>query len=118
MAIKSSLRLIARRISEAVKEASARQGLAPGDYALAGTFDEKTDRIYLRLGTDRTIDQDRWYADTLQEIRKSFPDFNQITLHINLVVRKVQNLDEIYWDYGDGESELDMTEMLEQAKRV
>jgi hypothetical protein len=115
MAIKTSLRIIARRISDAVRRAASNQGLLPGDYALAGTYDEKTDRISLRLGTDRPIDERRWYADTIMEIRRSFPENPQITIHIGLVIRGVQSLEEIYWDLTDSEDEQDLTELLNRA---
>ena len=113
MALKGKLRLIARRISEAARRSSSLQGLLPGDYALAGTIDEATDQISLTLGTDRTIDGHRWYADTLQEIRRVFPEAPQITMQIGLVIRHVENLEEVYWEAAGSESERDFTEMLE-----
>lgn len=57
MVIKSSLRRITHKISEAVKKAASEAGLIPGDYALVGSFDAQTDRIDLTLGTDRSIDR-------------------------------------------------------------
>jgi hypothetical protein len=115
MAIKSSLSLIARRISQAVRASTAAQGLAPGDFALVGSFDERTDRISLTLGTDRQVDERRLYSDTFLQIRRLFPEFPQITMHVGLVIRSVQNLDEVYLDFNGAEDELDLTEMLERA---
>ncbi|MGZ3318481.1 MAG: hypothetical protein ACXU95_14415, partial [Isosphaeraceae bacterium] len=62
MAIKTSLRIIARRLSEAVQKAALKQGIPPDDFALAGTYDEATDGIRLRLGTNRSVDERRLYA--------------------------------------------------------
>jgi hypothetical protein len=114
MAIKTSLRLIAKRVSRAVQASSANQGLLPGDYALAGSYDENTDRISLTLGTDRTVDELRWYSDTIDEIRRAFPEFPQITMQIGLVIRKVRSLDDVYLD-SVGEDERDLTEMFERT---
>ena len=115
MALKSSLKFISKRISQAVQNSAALQGLAPGDYALAGSYDQPTERISLTLGTDRSIDEGRWYADTLDEIRRLFPEFPYLTMHVGIVVRKVANLDEVYIDYADADDEMDLTEMLQHA---
>lgn len=115
MAIKKSLRVIARRLSESVRKAALKQGIPRDQFALAGTYDEKTDRISLRLGTDHPVDERRWYADALQEIRRAFPEDPQITYHIGLVIRKVQSLEETYWDATDSEDEHDLTELLNRS---
>ncbi|QEH33376.1 hypothetical protein OJF2_18770 [Aquisphaera giovannonii] len=116
MAIKTSLSLIARRISDSVRRAAARQGLAEGDYALAGIYYDDSDRISLRVGTDRQIDDRRWFADAMNEIRQAFPEDPTITYFIGLVVRKVKNLDEVYWDTSDSEDAQDMTELLNRPR--
>ena len=113
MALKTSLRLVARRIAEAVRRYAAAQGLPPGDYALTGTYDGEADRISLTLGADRPIDERRWYAGILQEIRKSFPEAPHLTMHIGLVVRTVQNLDDVYLESSPGADEIDLTELLQ-----
>lgn len=115
MALKSSLRLVVQRISEAVKRYASAQGWRKDDYALVGTFAEKSDRISLTLGTARQVDERQWYAGILQEIRKSFPEYPQITMHIGLVVRNVANLDEVYLDALVGEDEIDITEQLDRS---
>ena len=56
MALKTSLRPIAKKIAEAVNSYASSQGWANVDYALVGTWDEKTDRIRLVFGTNRQID--------------------------------------------------------------
>jgi hypothetical protein len=114
MAIKTSLRLMARTISTAVRNYSARQGLHPGDYALVGTFDERTDRIRLTFGTDRKIDEQEWYSGLLREIGQAFPEFPQITMFIGLVVETVGSLDEVYCNLIVGEDEIDLTELFER----
>src|SRR5438128_555586 len=115
MAVTTSLRLISKRISEAVRRSTAAHGILPGDYALVGTFNERTDRISLTLATDRSIDDSHLYADTIQEIRRSFPESPQLTMYIGLVIRKVQNLDEVYFNSGDAEDKVDLTGMLERS---
>ncbi len=113
MAIKTSLTIIARRLSEAVRKAAMKHGMLPNDYALAGMYDEATDRIHLRLGTDRSIDERRLYADTFDEIRRSLPEVPHITYYVSLVIHKVQSLDEIYWDATGSEDEHDLTDLTE-----
>ena len=115
MAIKTSLTIITSKISEAVRRASEKQGLTDHDYALAGTYDEVSDRIRLRLGTDHPVDERQWYADVLQEIRHAMPGAPYITMHISLVVRKVKSLEDIYWDLTDSEDERDLTDMLNRS---
>jgi hypothetical protein len=114
MALKTSLRLIAKRIANAVKSYASNEGLPREGYALIGTFNEKTDQISLTFGTDRDIDERRWYAGILQEIRRSFPEYPQMTMFIGLVIRKVRNLDEIYMNTFAGEDEIDLTELFER----
>src|SRR4051794_31664792 len=112
MAFKSSLRLVARRIAEAVKISAGDQGGSPGSYALVGSFDNNTDRISLTFGTDAQIDERRLYAETFSEIRRRFPAYPQITMQIGLVIRRVKNLDETYLDLAGAEDEVDLTELL------
>jgi hypothetical protein len=106
--------VIARTIARAVRSYASRHGLPPDDYALVGTFDEKTERIRLTFGTDRKIDELEWYSGLLEEIRRSFPSFPQITMNIGLVVKTVNNLDEIYLNHIVAEDESDLTELLER----
>jgi hypothetical protein len=115
MAIKTSLRIIARRLSEAVQKAALKQGIPPDDFALAGTYDEATDRIRLRLGTNHPVDERRLYADAFDEIRRALPEIPHITLHVSLVIHKVTSLEEIYWDSTDSEDEHDLTELLNRS---
>src|SRR4051794_10104331 len=98
MAIKTSLRPITKRIAQAVENAAANLGLRPEEYALAGSFDENTDRISLLLGTNRTLDELKLYTEILNEIRAAFPDDPYFTMHVGLVIRRVQNPDEVYWN--------------------
>jgi hypothetical protein len=115
MAVKASLRLICQRISKAVRKATAAHGILPGDYALVGTFNERTDRISLTLLTDCSMDDRRLYADIIQEIRRSFPESPEFTMYIGLVIRNGRNLDEVYLDSGGAEDQVDLTGMLEQS---
>jgi len=117
MAIKTSLRIIARRLSEAVQKAALKQGIPPDDFALAGTYDEATDRIRLRLGTIRSVDERRLYADALEEIRRAMPEIPHITYYVSLVIHKVESLEEIYWDATNFEDEHDLTDLTELLNR-
>jgi hypothetical protein len=115
MAIKTSLRPAIRRIAEAIEAYARAQGLARNDYALAGTWDQKTNRISLVFGTDRRVDERQWYAGVLQSIRQSFSDQPWITRNIGLVVENVENLDEVYLHFSGVDDESDLTEMLEKT---
>ena len=113
MALKTSLRPIARKIAEAVDSYASSQGWAKDDYALVGTWDEKTDRIRLVVGTDRQIDERQWYSGIVQAIRRSFSDSPWVTRNIGLVVENVQNLDQVYLHFPSDDDEVDLTDMLE-----
>ena len=98
MAIKTSLVPISKRIAGAVRKAAATHGLAPGEFALTGSFDENAEHISLLLGTDRQVDELPLYKDILQEIRNAFPDDPHFTMHVGLVIRRVKDLEEVYWN--------------------
>ena len=112
MALKTSLRPIARKIAKAVESYAVAQGWAKDDYVLVGTWDERTDRIRLVFGTDRRIDDRQWYAGIFQSIRQSFSDSPWVTKNIGLVVENVQNLDQVYLHFPSDDDELDLTDML------
>ena len=95
-----------KRIAWAIETHAAAQGLAKSDYAVAGTWDEKTDRISLVFGTDRRIDERQWYAGILQSIRSAFSDHPGITRNIGLVVEHVANLDDVYLHFAGVEDEV------------
>jgi hypothetical protein len=113
MALKTSLRPIAKKIAEAVESYAASQGWAADDYALVGTWDEKTDRIRLVFGSDRQIDERQWYSGILQTIRRAFSENPWITRNIGLVVENVQNLDQVYLHFPSDDDEFDFTDMLD-----
>jgi hypothetical protein len=115
MALKTSLRPVMRRIAEAIKAYASDQGVERSEYALVGTWNERTDRISLMFGTERGIDERQWYSGILQAIRQAFSDQPWITRNIGLVVENVQNLDEVYLHFMGGEDEIDLTELLERS---
>jgi hypothetical protein len=116
MAIKTSVRPIARRIAEAVKLYLSSQGVPRSEYALVGAWDQKTDHIRLVLGTThRNIDERRWYADILQALRQAFSDHPSIVMYIGLVVQNVRDLDDLYLRFPLSEDEEDLTELLERS---
>lgn len=115
MAITTSLRPIARRIATAVRSYAASQGLADGDYALAGTWDERTGRIALVFGSDRAIDEKQWYAGILRSLRQAFADQPSVVMHIGLVVESVRSLDDVYLRFPPVGDEEDLTGLLERS---
>jgi hypothetical protein len=115
MALKTSLRLIARAISRAVETAAQAEGLTRADYTLFGSFDEGSDRIHLLFVTPtaKPFDGLRLYARTFEEIRRAFPHDPQIGLYIGMVVRKVHSEDEVYRDSVSSVDDVDITSLLE-----
>jgi hypothetical protein len=113
MALKTSVKAIARRIATAVASYAAQQGLSFEDYALVGSFDEQTERFSLTFGTDRAIDERQWYSGLLTAIRQAFPEHPQMTMHIGLVVQNVSNLDEMDAQNSLNANEIDLTDLLE-----
>jgi hypothetical protein len=97
-----------------VKSYAASQGLHPDEYKLVGTFDEKTERIRLTFGTTKKIDIHKFYVGIFQEIRRSFPDFPEITMFIGLVVKVVDHLDEVEANFIVAEDQSDLTDLLER----
>jgi hypothetical protein len=116
MALKTSLRPIARKLAEAVEAYASSQGVPRSDYALIGTWDEKTERISLIFGTHHQIDERKWYSGILQAVRQAFSEDRWIAMNIGLVVENVQNLDDVYLHHPGGEDEIDLTEMLERSQ--
>ena len=115
MALKTSVRPIAKRIAEAVRSYASSQGWAKDHYVLIGTWNEKTERIRMVFGTDRQVDERQWYSGILQSIRRSFADAPWITRNIGLVVENVQNLDQVYLHFPSDDDEIDLTDILEMS---
>jgi hypothetical protein len=108
MAVKTPLRLVARKMGDLIRTFGATEGLAPDEFAIAGTFDEPTERFYLVVGSDRSLDQRRWHAGIINAIRKEFLD----TSGVVLVVRNVTRIDQVYQEMVIGDNEIDVTEMF------
>jgi hypothetical protein len=87
MALKTSLRFLARKISEAVASAASNQGLSMDDYDLAGNYSEESEHVYLKFRTTKSIDDLKLYTDVFQEIRRLIPDTPSVTSFIGLVIR-------------------------------
>jgi hypothetical protein len=113
MAIKSSLRLIARRIAEAVKAAAAEEGILPGDYLLRGSIEDNTDRVNLTFATDRKISERAIYSSIRKHLREAFTDYPQIVSQIGVVIRGEHSLDDVNWEAVPSEDETDITSLLE-----
>lgn len=115
MALKTPLRPIVKKIAHAVEAFAVREGIPTDDYAIVGSWNEKTGRIRLILGTDRRIDDRRWYAGIVESIRQTFADEPWVTRNIGLVVQNVQNLDDVYAQFPTDDDEVDLTDMLERS---
>jgi hypothetical protein len=119
MAIKTSLRFIARAISKAASQATANQNLTSDEYVLSGTFDEDSEHLSLLLYliTDKPVDERRLYAETLNAIRRAFPRDPQITMFIGLVIRKVatRNDYDLFQVSIGAVDETDITSLLERS---
>jgi hypothetical protein len=114
VAIKAPLIPFVRTIADAIDKYASEQGFGKNDYAVVGTWDEKTDRISLIFGTDRQIDERQWYSGILRAIREALADYSWMTRNIGLVVENVRNLDEVYLESPVGEDEVELTELLER----
>ena len=113
MAVKTPLRPIARRISGVIRAFAAGRGWDQDELAIAGTFDELTERITLYVGSERLIDEKSWNIEIRGALRGEFEDFPGVVDRIGLIVRHVEHLGRIYRDLRLGDDEIDMTELLE-----
>ena len=112
MAVRTSLKYLAKRIGGAVRSFAAGAGWDGHDIAIAGTFDEETERFYIQVGSDRRIDERQWHAGIMNAIRGEFVDFPSITSKLVLVVRNVDKPERIYYEMIVGEGDIDITELL------
>jgi hypothetical protein len=117
MARSTSMTTLLRRIGDVIGDyARESLGLLPGDFALVGTLDTNTNRVYLNFGTDRSIEKKSVYAGILQAIRQAFPHYPEVLRHINLVILQVQSLDEVYAQLIVAEDEVDISDLLERPR--
>jgi hypothetical protein len=117
MARSTSMTTFVRRIGDVIGEyATGTLGLLPGEFAIVGTLDTNTNRLYLNVGITRAIDRRMIFAGILQDIRNAFPGSPEILSHINLVVRHLDNLDEAYDQLIVAEDEVDISELLERPR--
>jgi hypothetical protein len=112
MALKTPMRLITRRIARAIRSFASAEGWSEHEVAIAGTFDEPTERFYLVVGSNRTIDESLWFKGIIHALRIEFADMPWIRSQINLVVRNVPAIDQIYSQMIVGDGESDVTEMF------
>jgi hypothetical protein len=108
MAVKTPLRLAARKLGDLIRAFGAGEGLRHDEFAIAGTFDEPTERFYLTVGSIRPIDRYRWHSGILNAIRKDYSD----TSWLVLVVRNVNRIDQVYDEMVIGDGEVDVTDMF------
>ncbi|WP_165245267.1 hypothetical protein [Paludisphaera soli] len=104
-----------RRIAREIAAYLASQGLERTDFALVGAWNERTGRISLILGTTRKFDDSRWYSDILDRLRASFTEAGDpyATWHVGLVIRSIEDEDQLYSNFRVNDDEEDVTETLE-----
>jgi hypothetical protein len=112
MALKTPMRLITRRIAKAIRGFTLAEGWAENEVSIAGTFDEPTERFYLVVGSNRLIDESRWFSGIINALRLEFADMPWIRSQINLVIRNVSEIDQVYSEMIVGEGESDVTDMF------
>jgi hypothetical protein len=119
VAITSSLRIIAKRIAQAVRLATLNLGITSDHYLLIGSYDEESGRISLTAGVDCPVDKSLLFAAIIRELRQEFSDSPGFVMQIGLVIRKVSKLDDVYYQDSlgslNGDEELDLTDMLQLA---
>jgi len=117
MAVKAPMRPTLRRVSRVIADYARAQGLDRSELALVGSWNERTDRISLVLGTTRSLDELRWYSEILAGLRKSFEEIGRpwATWNIGLVFRRVDDLERVYLDFLIGDEDEDVTGLLEDG---
>ncbi len=108
MAVWTPLRLVGRKIGELIRAFGAGEGLAPDEFAIAGTFDEPTERFYLVVGSCRQIDPSRWHSGIMKALREEFLETSRFVL----VVRNVTRIDDVYRENVMGDDLIDVTDLL------
>ncbi|MGE3820956.1 MAG: hypothetical protein AB7I30_16200 [Isosphaeraceae bacterium] len=114
MALKTSLRSLAKRIALAVQAAVRRESEAlTKKYRLFGTYEAESDHISLVLQILGDVDDLRLYTAVFEELRRAFPHDPFIPNSVGLVIRHVSNEDEMgafaYWP----EAEEDISHLLQ-----
>jgi len=117
MARSTSMTTLVPRFGDVIGEyATGTLGLLPGEFALVGTLDTNTNRLYLNFMITRAIDKELIFGGILQEIRNAFPGSPEVLSHINLVVRHLESLDEAYAHLIVAEDEVDISDLLERHR--
>jgi hypothetical protein len=117
MARSTSMTNLVRRIGDVIGEyATGTLGLHSDEFAIVGTLDTNTNRVYLNFGVTRAIDKKLIFGGILQEIRNAFPGSPEVLSHINLVVRHLESLDEAYAHLIVAEDEVDISDLLERPR--
>lgn len=113
MAIKTSLRRLARAITEAVHRFASSEGWARDEYAMTARFDHGSDSVYLRVGSVRALDERRWFKGIMQGLSTEFGSWALAAEHVVLVVDQLESLDQISRLYVLNDNDTDLTEMLD-----
>ncbi|WP_165066031.1 hypothetical protein [Paludisphaera rhizosphaerae] len=117
MALKAYMRPTLRRIGREIADYVALQGFRRSEFALVGAWSERTGRISLVLGTTKDVDGSRWYSDILARLRESFTQAGDpyATWHVGLVIRTIENEDQLYSSFRVNDDEEDVTDFLEST---
>lgn len=117
MAVKTPMRPTLRRVSQVIADYARAQGLDRSEFALVGSWNERTDRISLTLGTTRPLDEPRWYSEILAGLRESFEEIDRLWViwNLGLVFRRVDGLQRVYLDFLIGDDDEDVTGLLEEG---
>lgn len=113
MAIKTSLSRLARAVAQAVHRFAKQEGWNRNEYAMIARFDRSTDCVYMRVGSVRPLDQNRWFMGIMQELSAEFGSWALAAEHVNLVVDHLESLDQISHLYVLDDNDTDLTDMLD-----
>ncbi|OJV88526.1 MAG: hypothetical protein BGO34_17995 [Bacteroidia bacterium 44-10] len=110
--MKPTLAIVAREIAAFMNE----RGLEREEFSLVGSWQERTGRISLLLGTTRNVDWFDWYQNIIGRLRSSFAEVGtpEAAWNIGLVVL-TRTQDELYSSFRLTDGEEDVTDFLEST---
>lgn len=112
MAFQTSLSRYSRALSGAIRRFAESEGWGPDEYAAVASFDPKSEFTYITVGSVRPVDSYRWHAGIKREIRETFGAQTSSGTQNVLVIRNLENLDQIHDHRYLDEDEIDLTDML------
>lgn len=117
MALKAYMKPTLRRIAREIADYVALRGLRRNEIALVGAWSEHTGRISLVLGTTKDVDGSDWYSNILARLRESFSQAGDpyATWNVGLVIRTIEDEDQLYSSFRVTDDEEDVTDFLEST---